>query len=80
MGEYCELCKGQRCNWLLKKNLKIGGGLVCLGPPVGSLGNAPCGGPGQKQHSQGFDVLKASKGHYRKPISKLEVNRARSIN
>ena len=49
-------------------------------PPVGSLGNAPCGGPGQKQHSQGFDVLKASKGHYRKPISKLEVNRARSIN
>ena len=35
--------------------------------PAGSLGNAPCGGPGQEQHSpkpQGFDVLKASKRRY----------------
>ena len=31
-------------------------------PPAGSLGNAPYGGPGQKQYSQKpqeFDVLKA---------------------
>ena len=54
--------KLHRCNLLaIKTNLKIGG------PPVGYLGNAPCGGPGQKQHSQkpqGFDILKASKRHY----------------
>ena len=34
---------------------------------MGSLGNAPCEGPGEKQHSQKpqrFDVLKASKRHY----------------
>ena len=45
-----------------QKNRRGGGGLVCLGPPAGSLGNAPCGGPGQKQHSQkpqGFDVMEA---------------------
>ena len=50
-----------------KTNLKIGGGSGVPWPPAGSLGNAPCGVPGQKQHSQkpqGFDILKASKRHY----------------
>ena len=51
----------------IKKNLKIGGGSGMPWLPAGCLGNAPCEGPGQKQHSQkpqGFDILKASNRHY----------------